>query len=152
MPVVRMDGRAGGWSVGRSVYGHVITKFSRMGRLPHILSYGAPPTRGAARVVGRSVYGHVITKFSRMGRLPHILSYGAPPTRGASRRAWSSAIILLYCLSHWTNSNLVPRVFASPGDEVEQIPQFMVEENQFNVNILAKPLSKTRNFALNERC
>ena len=27
------------------VYGHVITKFSRMGRLPHFLSYGAPPTR-----------------------------------------------------------------------------------------------------------
>ena len=45
------DGRSG----GRSVYGHVITKFSRMGRLPHILSYGAPPTRGASRVVGRSV-------------------------------------------------------------------------------------------------
>ena len=41
MPVVRTDG----WR--RSVYGHVITKFSRMGRLPHFLSYGAPPTRGA---------------------------------------------------------------------------------------------------------
>ena len=32
------DGRSG----GRSVYGHVITKFSRMGRLPHFLSRGAP--------------------------------------------------------------------------------------------------------------
>ena len=31
MPVVRTDGRAG----GRSVYGHVITIFSRMGGLPH---------------------------------------------------------------------------------------------------------------------
>ena len=31
MPVVRTDGRAD----GRSVYGHVITKFSRMGSLPH---------------------------------------------------------------------------------------------------------------------
>ena len=38
MPVVRTDGRAG----GRSVYGHVITKFSRMGRLPHFLTHGAP--------------------------------------------------------------------------------------------------------------
>ena len=28
---------------GRS-YGHVITKFSRMGRLPHFLTYGALPT------------------------------------------------------------------------------------------------------------
>ena len=41
MPVVRTDGR----SLARSVYGHVITKFSGMGRLPHFLSYGAPPTR-----------------------------------------------------------------------------------------------------------
>ena len=31
---------ADGWS-----YGHVITKFSLMGRLPHFLTYGAPPTR-----------------------------------------------------------------------------------------------------------
>ena len=38
MPVVRTDGR----SLARSVYGHVITKFSWMGRLPHFLSYGAP--------------------------------------------------------------------------------------------------------------
>ena len=38
MPLVRMGGRA----VGRSVNGHVITKFSRMGSLPHILTDGAP--------------------------------------------------------------------------------------------------------------
>ena len=40
------DGRSG---VGRTVYGQVITKFSRMGRLPHFLSYGAPSTHGAWR-------------------------------------------------------------------------------------------------------
>ena len=45
MPVVRTDGV----SLARSVYGHVITKFSRMGRLPQFLSYGAPPTREAPR-------------------------------------------------------------------------------------------------------
>ena len=33
MPVVRTDGRA---------YGHAITKFSRMGRLPYFLTHGAP--------------------------------------------------------------------------------------------------------------
>ena len=33
MPVVR--------TVARSVYGHVIIKFSRMGKLPHFLSYRA---------------------------------------------------------------------------------------------------------------
>ena len=31
-----------GRTVGRSVYGHVITKFSRMGSLPHFLTHGAP--------------------------------------------------------------------------------------------------------------
>ena len=36
------DCGADGQPVGRSVYGHVITKFSRMGRLPHFLSRGAP--------------------------------------------------------------------------------------------------------------
>ena len=30
------------FSVARSVYGHVTTKFSLMGRLPHFLSYVAP--------------------------------------------------------------------------------------------------------------
>ena len=39
-PVVRTDG-------GRSVYGHVITKFSRMGRLLHFLTHGAPLARFA---------------------------------------------------------------------------------------------------------
>ena len=33
------------------MYGHVITKFSRMGKLPHFLSYGAPPTRGAPLIL-----------------------------------------------------------------------------------------------------
>ena len=45
MPAARTDGR----SLTLSVYGHVITKFSRAGRLPHFLSHGAPPTRGAKR-------------------------------------------------------------------------------------------------------
>ena len=31
----------------RSVYDHVITKFSRMGRLPHFLTHGAPQARFA---------------------------------------------------------------------------------------------------------
>ena len=43
MPVVRTDGLLG----GRSVYGHVITKFSRMGRLLHFLTHGAPLARFA---------------------------------------------------------------------------------------------------------
>ena len=39
MTVVRTDGLSG----GRAVHGHVITKFSRMGRLLHFLTHGAPP-------------------------------------------------------------------------------------------------------------
>ena len=41
MPVVA-DGRSLGRAGGRSVYGHVITKFSRMGRILHFLTLGAP--------------------------------------------------------------------------------------------------------------
>ena len=37
VPVVRADGR----SVGQSMYGHVIAKFSRMGSSPHFLTHGA---------------------------------------------------------------------------------------------------------------
>ena len=49
MPVVQTDVRK------RSVYGHVITKFSRIGRLPHFLKYGVPPTRGASLRTQRQV-------------------------------------------------------------------------------------------------
>ena len=45
MSVVRTDGRAG----GRSVYGHVITKFSRMGSLPHFFTHGAQLRSSRAR-------------------------------------------------------------------------------------------------------
>ena len=43
--------------VGRA-YGHVITKFSRMGRLPHFLSYGAPSTRAWSSAISRFVTLH----------------------------------------------------------------------------------------------
>ena len=42
IPVLRTDSLAFGRSGGQPVYGHVITKFSRMGNLPHFLSHGAP--------------------------------------------------------------------------------------------------------------
>ena len=45
MAVVRTDGRAG----GRSLYGNVITKFSRMGSLPHFFTHGAPLRAGELR-------------------------------------------------------------------------------------------------------
>ena len=38
-------GRTVAWAGDRSVYGHVITKFSRMGRLLHFLTHGAPLAR-----------------------------------------------------------------------------------------------------------
>ena len=38
MPVARTDS----WAVGRSVYGHMITKFSWMGSSPHFLTHGVP--------------------------------------------------------------------------------------------------------------
>ena len=42
------DGRA---------YGHVITKFSWMGRLPHFISYGAPSTR-ASKIIRENAFEH----------------------------------------------------------------------------------------------
>ena len=36
------DGRSLGRADGQSMYGHVITKFSRMGRLLRFLTHGAP--------------------------------------------------------------------------------------------------------------
>ena len=41
---------------GRSVYGHVITKFSRMGRLLHFLTHGAPLARFARESSAKSVW------------------------------------------------------------------------------------------------
>ena len=41
IPVVRTDGRA---------HGHVITKISRMGRLPNFLTHGAPLSQNQAPV------------------------------------------------------------------------------------------------------
>ena len=41
MPVVRTDGRVGGWTV----YDHEITNFSRKGSLPHFLTHGALTAR-----------------------------------------------------------------------------------------------------------
>ena len=38
------DGRSRGRAIGRSVYGHVITNFSRMARILHFRSHGAPLT------------------------------------------------------------------------------------------------------------
>ena len=48
IPVLRMD--------GFSVYGHVITKFSRMGRLLHFLTHGAPLARFASESSAIKVY------------------------------------------------------------------------------------------------
>ena len=61
MTVVRMDGRAG----GRSVYGHVITKFSRMGSLPHFLTHGAPPRALRARELRYYLSGLSLGHFFR---------------------------------------------------------------------------------------
>ena len=43
MPVMRTD--------GRSVYGHVISTFSRMDSLPHFITHGAPLRALRARVL-----------------------------------------------------------------------------------------------------
>ena len=42
LPVALWSGRTVSRAVGRSVYGHVIAKFSRMGSLLHVRTHGAP--------------------------------------------------------------------------------------------------------------
>ena len=61
MPVVRTDGRA---------YGHVITKFSRMGRLPHFLTHGAPQARLARQSSATKLWGSAHTRASRARGAP----------------------------------------------------------------------------------
>ena len=61
MPVVRTDGRA---------YGHVITKFSRMGRLPHFLTHGAPQAR-FARQSSANIALSLYSVFPRPSRSMH---------------------------------------------------------------------------------
>ena len=51
MPVVRTN-------VGRSVYGHENSKFSRMGRLPHFLSYGASRRAWSSAKKGEGPFGN----------------------------------------------------------------------------------------------
>ena len=62
------DGRSG----GRSVYGHVITKFSRMGSLPHFLIHGAPLRALRARELRNNS-----EKYSRLGP-PCFCSFSRP--------------------------------------------------------------------------
>ena len=92
-----------GRAVGRSAYGHVITKFSRMGRLLHFLSYGAPPTRcawsSAMNENVRALKGALknlnqdsISYFATLGSWGYFFSYwywwfaAKPRQRGAKRR------------------------------------------------------------------
>ena len=58
-----------GRTVGRSVYGHVITKFSRMGSLPHFLTHGAPRRASRARApLKRPKFGPWQENDTRSGR------------------------------------------------------------------------------------
>ena len=56
MPVMRTNGLSG----ERSVYGHVINKFSRMGRLLHFLTHGAPLARFACESSAKKVRTNAI--------------------------------------------------------------------------------------------
>ena len=71
----------------RSVYGHVITKFSRIGRLPHFLSYGAPPMGGAKR----RAWSSAIRKPRLISR--RVWGGGAPPAPSPSIRPWCSSFL-----------------------------------------------------------
>ena len=107
MPVVRTD--------GRSVYGHVITKFSGMGRLPHFLSYGALPTRAL-----RARWSSAIIPYwgcYYQGNIPLDLHNSSHPTQSHS----ITAIVLTlqlpkYCIEKKSGCKMM-------GDPEIQSPQ-----------------------------
>ena len=47
------------------MYGHVITKFSRMGRLPHFLIHGASRARAPLKTTKRTLKNSYANKFSK---------------------------------------------------------------------------------------
>ena len=61
IPVVRTDGLSG----GRAVYGHVITIFSRMGRLLLFLTRGAPLARLARESSALKIYIYISYNINR---------------------------------------------------------------------------------------
>ena len=84
-----------GRTVARSVYGHMITKFSRMGRLPHFLSYGAPPTRGAKRRAWRSAIWWCNICFYRLAGLVGVLKlFGGGAAWRLRTSSWKSLAAL----------------------------------------------------------
>ena len=71
-------GRTVGQAVGRSVYGHVITKFYRMGRLIHFLTHGAPLVRFARESSAKNYFNWSKSSFFyAIGRvsLPRFAGY-----------------------------------------------------------------------------
>jgi len=69
-PVVRTYGRAG----ERSVYGHVIAKFSRMGSLPHFFTHGASLRAPRARELCYKFKDCVRRQCGRVVRVPDLKS------------------------------------------------------------------------------
>ena len=68
---------ADGRSLARSVYGHVITKFSWMGSLPHFLTHGAPlrALRARAPLLSPTLCDFIMFQYFRGRDLSYSLSW-----------------------------------------------------------------------------
>ena len=117
MPVVRTDGL----SLARSVYGHVITKFSRMGRLPQFLSYGAPPTRGSKRRGGAPLLNLLIFWRSRCRRRNLRSSY-------LNTKDCKQGVLTIY--TNHPGGNLVHKLKAVKFDVVRDNPPQLFKSAQ----------------------
>ena len=83
MPVVRTDSRA----VGRSVYSHVITKFSRMGSLYTTVSYPQCSAARASRATAPLLYFTFLSTFSSVELVePHINAFKVRLAGSVKRR------------------------------------------------------------------
>ena len=125
MPVVRTDGL----SLACSVYGHVITKFSRMGRLPQFFSYRAAPTRGSKRRGGAPLLNLLIFLRSRCRRRNLRSSY-------LNTKDCKQGVLTIY--TNHPGGNLVHKLKAVKFDVVRDNPPQLFKSAQKKLNLVEK--------------
>ena len=79
---------ADGRSLGRAVYGHVITKFSRMGRLLHFLTHGVQLARFARESCAKIELSEITNIMMRRWNHNVILFWGISRFLSAVCRRW----------------------------------------------------------------
>ena len=91
---------------GRSVYGHVITKFSRMGSLPYFLTHGAPLRALRARKLRYKRFRPSPETSFRLIQAYNWSKYNFGEIHISQRRDWAFPSLFHYSLLDQQNSPL----------------------------------------------